>query len=116
VSEKPESYDNDISVERKNISEVTEDDDNPRLQAYRIAAHVMTEFEPGFVIIGSPNMGETPAGYLYPDSIGIIINNDVNLTQFGLASVLEELVIQLKTQIDDVEDYIKGQTDDSDKQ
>lgn len=87
------------------------DSEDPKVAAYRIAAWIMEEFEPGFVIIGSPNMASTATGYLYPDAVGIIINHDVDMTPFGLAAVLRELAEQLESKVNEVEEFVKGYAD-----
>jgi hypothetical protein len=107
----PDDKDNDIETERMALPDVNDEDSDPRAAAYRIAVWVMEEFQPGFVLIGSPAMGETQAGYMYPDSVGIVINNEVELTPTGLAEVLIELASQLNSQMDEVEEFVKGYND-----
>jgi hypothetical protein len=108
------SDDNDIETEIMDLPDPDDEDSDPRATAYRMAVWVMEEFHPGFVLIGSPNMGQTADGYAYPDAVGIVINNEIELTPFGLGAVLEELARQLASNVDEVEDYLKETQDDTD--
>lgn len=107
----PES--SDIETEFIDMNKISEDGEetDPRGTAFRIAEWVMEEFQPGFVIIGSPNLAETPAGYSYPDSVGIVLNREIELTPFELAAILEELARQLYSNVNQVEDFLKENPD-----
>lgn len=102
---------NDIEFEEMDLPNSDEKED-PRAVAFKIASWVMEEFQPGFVIIGSPTMGSTAAGFMYPDAIGLVINSTIDLTATALAAVLEELAQQLNSNIDEIEEYVR-ESDDS---
>lgn len=88
------------------------DSNDPQTISYQLASHIMEEYRPGFVLIGSPHMGETAAGYMYPDSVGIVINHTIGLTQTSMAAILEELARQLQASVDSVEDFLREKAED----
>jgi len=104
-----DEFSNDIKSKIENYSE-EEHEDDPKSIAYQIAEQVMTDTNSGFVIVGSPNMGETSAGYMYPDAIGLVINHEIGLTQVSLAAILEELARQLMVPFNEVENYLKEES------
>jgi hypothetical protein len=104
------SDDNDLESEVTDVSQVDIDKTDPQTLAYQISAHVMEEFRPGFVVVGSPIMGTTALGYPYPDAVGLIINETVGLTKTSLAAILEEIARQLMQDINDVENYLREES------
>ena len=108
-----EAFENDIEAELVHSPEI--DTTDSRTIAYQIASQVMRDCKPGFVLIGSPVMGETAAGYMYPEAIGIVINETVGLTQSSMASILEEVARQLNESINSVEDYLREETEEDDE-
>lgn len=78
--------------------------------AYHIARYVMKEFEPGFVIIGSPNMVIAPSGLLYPEQIGIVMNDGVGITKTVLANILDEVAAQLGDDMAKLQDFVNRTT------
>lgn len=81
-----------------------DDVSNEESPAYQIAAYVMSEFAPGFVIIGSPILLSNDKGLTYPDSIGIVMNDKVGVTK----TVLSEVLLHLSARLG--EDMVKLET------
>jgi hypothetical protein len=70
----------------------------------------MGEFEPGFVIVGSPQMAIAPSGLLYPNQIGIVMNDRVGITKTVLANILDEISHQLGQDMLKVQDFVNKAT------
>lgn len=65
-----------------------------------IANAVMVLFRPSFVIIGSGYLEKTPAGYSFPESIGIALASDKDFTPVDLVAVLSMLVDKYTEAVD----------------
>lgn len=103
-SEFHESYEDDFKA-RVDSTEVN-------TVAYDIASWVMEEFRPGFVIIGSPNIGITDSGIPYPDSIGVVLNNEVSITKSSLVETLTVLISHLNSDIDKIQSFLSEALDE----
>lgn len=88
------------------LHEVSDDVPDPDTLAYQVAKWVMQEFEPGFVIIGSPNVGVTDTGVPYPDNIGIVLSSSTNITKTALAEILKVLITHLNGDIEKVQRFL----------
>lgn len=86
------------------------DEPEPDTLAYQVASWVMQEFDPGFVIIGSPNIGVTDSGVPYPDSIGIVINSGTAITKTSLAEILKVLITHLNGDMDKITHFLTEAT------
>lgn len=84
----------------------------PDTLAYQVASWVMQEFDPGFVIIGSPNIGLTDSGVPYPDSIGIVMNAGTAITKTSLAEILKVLITHLNGDMDKITHFLTEATND----
>lgn len=92
-----------IDVHTHDLEEYDSDDTH----AYTVAEWVMREFNPGFVIVASPNMRMTAKGVVYPDSIGIVIDTRLQITKTVLAEILLEIAAQLGGDMMKIEQFIK---------
>jgi hypothetical protein len=87
-------------------SHMMEETEPEETVAYEIAKWVMQNFEPGFVIVGSPDMIITPSGLLYPNQIGIVMNDKVQVTKSTLANILAEITAELGADINKLEQFL----------
>lgn len=74
--------------------------------AYDIASYVMEEFNPGFVIVGSPNSFVTKDGIRYPEAIGIVVKEKA-FTKTDVAAALEMTVYNMRGDVTRVEEFLK---------
>lgn len=96
----------------KSAEQFQEAEDEGTTTAYHIAKWVMKEFEPGFIIIGSPNMAIAPSGLLYPSEIGIVMNDKVGITKTTLANILDEISFQLGEDMLKIQNFVNRTKND----
>ena len=78
--------------------------------AFKIASAVMENLNPGFVIIASPLMGVTKSGSFFPDSIAIVVNDEVGITKTNLADILLHLATRLNEDMDKISAFVAEAT------
>lgn len=83
-------------------------------KAFDIATWIMQEFEPGFVIIGSPDIGLSDAGVPFPDQIGIAVNHETGITKTALAEILGTIISNLNGDMDKIQAFLKEALNDTD--
>jgi len=91
--------------------EALEDDE---LTAFRLASDIMVEYQPSFVIVGSPYMEVSDNGFTIPLEIGISINNSLNITKSSLATALHHVADQLSSDMDRLIDFVHNATEEED--
>ena len=109
-----DSIENDIESKTFTTEEVAEylkeAESEDKITAFSLAHAVMEQFDPSFVIIGSPHLGVTDNGYSFPVELGLVINNDLNITKIDMAAILYNIAHSLSKDMDNLMGFIKKAT------
>lgn len=98
---------------KRHVEEAIEED---AITAFILASAIMEKFEPSFVIIGSPQLGVSDAGYTFPLELGLLMNDELNITRSDMASILFNIGNSLAKDMNSVLNFVKeaaGENNDS---
>lgn len=99
----------DLNQEELKLPEALEES-----KAFQICTFIMEEFQPAFVIVGSPLLKISQNGKVFPDDVGIIMNDHINITRTVMSDILLELSTQLGADLLKIEQFLKEATGNND--